>query len=90
MSLSDILKKKHQLIVHKLQTTAAKRLQTWWRNKGKKRGFATIGIWEIKKMLDKVMIIQKWYRGLVAKWDYRVRYAIKVRAVVVIQRLVRE
>lgn len=40
----------------------------------KKRGYRAIGIWEVKKMFDKISIIQKWWYGLKAKWRARIDY----------------
>lgn len=65
---------------------AAKRLQRWWREKlgNKKRGYRAIGIWEIKKMFDKITIIQKWWFALKAKWAERLDLKRKTVAVLTI------
>lgn len=41
-------------------------------------------------MLDKVMIIQKWYRGLVEKWDNRSEFKKVTKAAMIVQRYFRE
>ena len=64
MPIDDLLKKKHLALNQANQIEAAKRLQRWWRDRTgrKQRLFAPFGIWEIKKMFDKIVIIQKWFR----------------------------
>ena len=59
MPISELLKKKHNVLIHARQVESAKRLQKWFRNRqmAKKRGFAPFGIWEIKKMVDAVITI---------------------------------
>ena len=52
----------------------------------KKRGYRAIGIWEIKKMFDKILIIQKWWHNLKQKWADRERLAIQTVMIVKIQR----
>lgn len=84
MSINELLWKKHTLQENERQLKATRRLQRWWREKlnNKKRGYRAIGIWEIKKMFDKITIIQKWWQKLKAKWAERNRFAKQSVAIV--------
>ena len=46
----------------------------------KGRLFAPIGIWEVKKMFDKVAIIQKWYRNIIRKRKAKALFLVHVKA----------
>ena len=58
MPIDVLLKKKHRELLTAKMNKEAKRIQRWFREKTdkKRRGFK-IGIWELKKMMDKVPII---------------------------------
>ena len=70
MPISDLLRRKNMITVQYRMVQAASRLQKWWRNhlEARKSAFGPTSIYEVKKMLDKVCMIQKWYRALVVKW----------------------
>ena len=84
MPISDILKKKHQFIHNAEQNSAVKQLQRWWRNRNVKRGFSALSIWDIKLMLDKVILIQKWYRSLLDKWADRSKFGKETKAIIIV------
>ena len=67
MPIQEILRIKNSATIQDYMNKKATKIQRWWRNRllDKKRGFAPMGIWEIKKMFDKVIKIQQWYRGLI-------------------------
>ena len=68
MPIDVLLKKKHRELLTAKMNKSAARIQRWFREKTdtKRRGFK-IGIWELKRMMDKVPIIQRWYRALKRK-----------------------
>ena len=67
MPMEDLLAKKHRVIVLKIQTLAAEKLQKWWRayKERKHRKIAPMGLWEIKRMIDRLVYLQNWWRSIV-------------------------
>ena len=87
MSLTDLLRRKNLIIIHLSQLSAIQRLQKWWRKRlrAKKAAYGPSSIYEVKRMLDKVCIIQSWYRRLKVVWASRDTLAKKVAAALIIQ-----
>lgn len=92
MTIEDLVLKKHRVIVSQMQNWAASKIQSWWKNwiNRRKRKIAPMGVWEIKRMMDKVSIIQKWWRSiLLARYDRSV-FVKKCKATMRVQRFIRK
>ena len=88
MSLTELLRRKNLIRIQKSQLSATKRLQKWWRRTLRVKNVARYGpssVYEVKLMLDKVQIIQSWYRRLKIVWASRETLAEKVAAALIIQ-----
>ena len=49
-----------------------------------------MGLWEIKRMVDGVVFIQKWWRGLIMMRVERSEFRKKIRIAIMVQRFVRK
>ena len=72
MPIDVLLKKKHRELLTEKMNKTAKRIQRWFRDKlsQQKRGFK-IGIWELKRMMETVPVIQRWWRKMKSKWAWK-------------------
>lgn len=88
--MSELLRKKHSLEISSLQASSALRLQRWWRNRMniKANAFAK-GVLELKTMMEKARVIQKWFRQWKADKMHRIEQRQFFRAALTIQRFTR-